>query len=142
MNVNINLENAVMIAGDYSYSRSDFETYRNRKYRGWFPRQGKDFDLDYKYNSQQNKNGELWAVSAVTGIDSKVLMDCFRIEEKLIEKTGGMKCLHESDYERLVEVLTAKTPEDLTGVYRNEYFERAWAKIEAIRYENNYYFAW
>ena len=141
MNANINLENAVMIAGDYSYSRSDFETYRARKHRGWCPL-GKDRDLDYKYYSQQGKNGELWAVSAVTGIDSKVFMDCNRIDNKLIEKTGGQKCLHESDYERLVNILTAKTPEDLTGVYRNEYFERAWAKIEAKRYENNYYFAW
>ena len=140
MNVKINVENAVMIAGDYSYARSDFETYRNRKYPGWGgPSKGQDRDLDNKYDHQARKDEALWAVSAVTGIDCKVLLDLNRISDKLIEKTGGMKCLYRSDYERLIEIMTAKTPEDLAGVYRNEYFERAWAKIEAIRYETGYY---
>lgn len=119
MNANINLENAVMIAGDYAYDRLSFENYRNHKYRGY----GKDPDLDWLYISQQEKNSALWAVSAVTGIPQKVFLDMYRIEQRLIKKTQGRKCFREYDYQRLLCVLHSDVPG--SGIYHNEYCDRA-----------------
>jgi len=136
MNVNINLENAVMIAGDYAYDRKDFEEYKARNYKGWAcVRWGQDNELDYRYQVQQCKNEALWAVSAVTGIDSKVLLDMSRIEQKLIEKTQGQRCLHDHDYQRLLDILTAQEPR--FGIWQNEYCDPAWERVQKARFQRN-----
>lgn len=93
-------------------------------------------NIDYKSHCHDKQNEALWAVHAVTGLSYDVLYNAVRIERNYEKKHNYEKCLFYSDNtweeekrEKLFECLSAKDPEDLKGIYNNEFSEKAISRI-------------
>ena len=92
------------------------------------------------YSDKQNE--ALWAVQRVTGYSYNVLYNAVRIEQKYEKKHKYEKCLffnddvwEEEKRKKLFDCLSAKTPEDLKGIYNNEFCEGAIRRLENKRYD-------
>ena len=98
----------------------------------------RDIDYKSKYNDKQEE--ALWAVHAVTGYSYDVLYNAVRIERKYEKRNHYEKCLlcadnpiEERKRERLFESLSAKNPEELQGIYNNEFCDGAIRRLELRR---------
>ena len=137
----INFLMLMVVANDYMFAVEGFKREHD-KFNGKKPYWYKENDhLEYLHNSMEKYGEALWSVSMVTGIPQRVLINAVRIERKYEKQHKWERCLfHDSlgdpgdpRRERLIESLMAKTPEDLSGIYKNEYFEAANHRIEVER---------
>lgn len=95
-------------------------------------------DIDYKSEYDDKHNEALWAIHAVTGYSYDVLYNAVRIERKYEKRNHYEKCLFGGEWdegkrERLFECLSAKSPEDLKGIYSNEFCDGAIRRLELRR---------
>ena len=142
MNVKINFEELVGLANEYMDSCDDYHAYRAKKYgRRGTVCMGFDRDLDWKYESMQKADAALYAACRVTGIPYAAVLNAARIERKYERDHNWEKLLfgfHDDEIghrrEKLLEVLTAKAPGDLTGIYQNEFYPAACEKFYAKKY--------
>lgn len=121
------------------------EEYRRACKRPWknakqYEERRKLVDMKSKYNDKQNE--ALWAVHVVTGIPWETLYNAVRIERKYEKKHNYEKCLFYSDNfweeqerEKLFKCLMADSPEDLIGIYKNEFCDGAIRRLENKRYD-------
>lgn len=103
----------------------------------------KNIEIKSRYHDKQNE--ALWAVHLVTNIPYNVLFNAVRIERNYEKKHNYEKCLfcgdnewEEREREKLFDCLMAKSPEDLKGIYSNEFCENAIRRIENKKY-NKYH---
>ena len=90
--------------------------------------------IDYKSKCHDKHNEALWAVHAVTGYSYDVLYNAVRIERNYEKRNHYEKCLFGGDWdneerEKLFKCLSAKSPEELKGIYNNEFCEKAIERI-------------
>lgn len=121
----------------YDYSKACKKPYKNIKE---YEERCKLIDMRSKYHDKQNE--AFWAVHTVTGIPYDVLYNAVRIERNYEKKHNYEKCLfygdnvwEEEKREKMFNCLMAKSPEDLVGVYSNEFCEKAIRRIENKRYD-------
>ena len=98
--------------------------------------------VERKSRANDKQNEALWAVHVVTGIPWDALYNAVRIERKYEKKHNYEKCLflgdsvwEEEKREKLFKSLMAKSPEELIGIYRNEFCEGAIRRLENKRYD-------
>ena len=130
------------IVSDYMDAYENYEKACNMTWKTaqeWERKQEKIKHRGEYYNKQ---NEALWAIHAVSGISYDVLYNAVRIERKYGKKHKYEKCLffgdniwEEEKRERLFKCLMAKSPEDLIGIYNNEFCEKAIRRIENKRYD-------
>lgn len=140
MNVKINFENLINLAHSYMYEWESYYEYRAEKYgRRESVWTGRDPELDYKYYSMKQADAALYAACRVTGIDYKIVMDAARIERDFERRTNYEKllfgvCDYENRREKLLDVLSARSPEDLAGIYSSEFYEAAVERMYNKKY--------
>lgn len=121
----------------YDYKKACKKPYKNLKE---YEERCKLIDSRSKDHDKQNE--AFWAVHTVTGIPYDALYNAVRIERNYEKKHNYEKCLfyddnvwEEEKREKLFDCLMAKSPEDLVGVYSNEFCEKAIRRIENKRYD-------
>lgn len=140
MNVKINFEELIGLANEYMDSCDSYHAYRTKKYgRRLTVWAGIDKDLDWKYDNMQKSDAALYAACRVTGIPYAAVLNAARIERKYERHNNWEKLLfgvydYENKREKLLEILTAKAPGDLAGIYHNEFYEAAVAKFYEKKY--------
>lgn len=146
MKTKINLIHLMYAASDYMYAVNDFKR-KHDKFNGKRPYYYRENeDLTYLYNQMEKYSDVLQTASMVTGIPAEVIVNAVRIERKYEEKHKYQVCFfkdslgfewEDPNRERLIEVLMHRSPEDLCGIYNNEYFEAANRRLESKRAYRN-----
>lgn len=142
MNVKIDIEMLLGYADDY---RSSLKRFWETRAKHGYPK-GRTYwggtvkEIDDMYEWYDRAYRVLNEICFVTGISFDSMVHMSRIMERYYD-SDTYQVLNEGfskeDHEHLYEVLTAKEPE--TGIYRNEYFEKACDRQARMRYER--YFA-
>lgn len=121
----------------YDYRRACEKPYKNIKE---YEERCKLIDIRSEYHDK--KNEALWAVCTVSGISYDVLYNAVRIERNYEKKHNYEECLFHGDdvweeekRKKLFDCLSAKDPEDLKGIYNNEFCETAIRRLENKRYD-------
>ena len=99
-----------------------------------FEERAKKIDNKSRYNDKNNE--ALWAIHIVTGYPYDVLYNAVRVERNYEKRNKYEKCLffgdntwEEEKREKLFKCLSAKSPDDLIGIYNNEFCEKAIDRI-------------
>lgn len=137
--------NYMWVMGITSNAMEAQEDYARAVHKPWktmkeYEERCKNIEYKSRYNDKQNE--ALWSVHIVINCPYNVMYNAVRIERKYEKKHNYEKCLflgdnswEEEKRERLFNCLMAKSPEELQGIYANEFCESAIRRIENKRYD-------
>lgn len=113
----------------YYKARVDHGYKKDDCYDGFCPGFTSVKEIEETYNAYDKASNRLWAICEACNLDYHAVMTTARYFDCYGMATGWQKCLTEEQEYHLYECLTAKSPEDLTGIYNNEYYEAALRRL-------------